>query len=165
MITRHLSENPVPHVDPALIGAYFTPAEQRNEGQKKAIALSDQLTDELLSADIVIISSPMWNFSIPSTLKAWIDHVVRVGRTFKYTEKGPEGLLSGKQKLYIVSSSGGIYSAGPAQVMDHLTPYLRAVFQFLGVTDVTELRAEGTAMGPEMAGASLKQAHSQINLI
>ena len=110
---------------------------------------SARALEEFLAADVVVIGAPMYNFGISSTLKAWIDRVAVAGKTFRYTAAGPEGLAGGK-RLIIASSRGGIYAEGsPASAMDFQEPYLRAVFNFLGVTDIEFVRAEGVAMGDE----------------
>ena len=109
---------------------------------------------ELQSADIVVIGAPMYNFSVSSTLKAWIDHVARAGVTFKYGANGPEGLLKNK-KLYVFTSRGGVYSQGPAKSMDFHETYLRAVLGFLGITDISFIHAEGLAMGEDAVNSAL----------
>ena len=117
------------------------------EVQRRENAISEQLVSQFLAADVVVIGAPMYNFSIPSQLKAWIDRVAQVGRTFKYTETGPVGLAGGKTVI-VASSRGGVYSSNPALAgLDHQESYLRTVFGFLGVTDVRMVRAEGVAMG------------------
>lgn len=156
---RDLAAEPVPHLSSTTLGAFFAPSESHTPEQAAAAALSDTLIGELEAADIVVIATPMYNFSIPSTLKSWIDHVARAGRTFRYTENGAEGLLADKP-VFIVESRGGIYSEGPAQAMDFQEPYLRAVFGFLGITDVNVVRAEGLAISPELAEQSVSKAHA-----
>lgn len=161
---RDVAQNPLPHLTEALIGAFFTPAEQRNADQAYAIKTSDALVDELLAADTIVIGTPMYNFSVGSSLKAWIDHVARAGRTFQYGAHGPEGLVTGK-KVYVVVASGGVYSAGPAAGYDHVTTYLRAALGFLGMTDVTFILAEGVAMGEAAVADATAKARSQIDAI
>jgi FMN-dependent NADH-azoreductase len=161
IIHRDLTQAPPPHLNPKMVQAFFTPAAQRSHDQKKLIALSDQLTQELIQADAVIVSSPMWNFSVPSALKAWIDHIVRAGLSFQYTDKGPEGLLDPKKKVFLALSTGGIYSHGPAQNVDHLAPYLQSVFEFLGIKEIHILRAEGTAY-PNGEATALAKAFADI---
>jgi len=113
------------------------------------VAEAEKVMDEFLAADVVVIGAPMYNFGISSTLKAWIDRIAVAGKTFRYTSAGPEGLAGGK-RLIVASSRGGIYTAGsPAAAMDFQEPYLRAVFGFLGVTDIEFVRAEGVAMGDD----------------
>jgi FMN-dependent NADH-azoreductase len=127
IIERDLAAHPLPHLTEQTLGAFFTPAEQRSPEQARAAQLSDQLVAELAAADVVLIGAPMYNFSISSGLKAWIDHVARAGVTFKYTESGPVGLLKGK-KVYVFTSRGGVYSQGPAKVMEFHETYLRGVW-------------------------------------
>src|SRR5262249_11729054 len=112
----------LPHFDGKVLGALMTPADQRTDEQNNAAQSADALIAEVEAADIIVIAAPMYNFSIPSTLKAWIDHIARAGRTFHYTANGPEGLLKGK-KVYVASARGGYYSEGPAAKMDFQEPY------------------------------------------
>ena len=109
---------------------------------------------ELLAADIVVIAAPMWNFGIPSVLKAWIDHVVRAGLTFRYTANGSEGLIPAGHKVIIVSARGGMYSDGPAKHLDHQETYLQVVLGFMGLKDIAFIRAEGVAMGEDSVWGS-----------
>ncbi|MES2163838.1 MAG: FMN-dependent NADH-azoreductase [Pseudomonadota bacterium] len=164
VVTRDLAASPVPHLTEQMMGAYFTPAEQRNADQAHTIKTSDALVDELLAADTIVIGAPMYNFSVTSGLKAWIDHVARVGRTFKYGANGPEGLVHGK-KVIVFVASGGVYSEGPAAAYDHVTTYLRSVLGFLGMTDVTFVVAEGVAMGEEAVAAAVAKGRSKIDAI
>ncbi|HWW24523.1 MAG TPA: NAD(P)H-dependent oxidoreductase, partial [Caulobacter sp.] len=126
------------------------------------IASGQAAIDEFLAADIVVIGAPMYNFSISSQLKAWIDRVAVAGRTFRYTENGPEGLAGGKTVI-IASSRGGYYSEGaPAAGFDHQETYLKSLFGFLGVTDIRFIRAEGVALGEDVRGKSLEAAQGEI---
>jgi len=134
-----------PHLEEAQITSFFTPPESRTLQNLEAVRHSDEAIQEILEADILVIGAPMYNFSIPSTLKAWIDHIVRAGKTFKYDEKGPKGLVEGK-KAYLAVASGGIYSEGVMKTYDFVTPYLQSVLGFMGITDVTVVRAEGTSI-------------------
>ena len=134
----------------------LTDVEQREN------AVSERLVSQFLAADIVVIGAPMYNFSVPSQLKAWIDRVAQAGRTFRYTAKGPEGLAGGKTVI-VASSRGGMYSTNPALAfLDHQESYLRAVFGFFGVTDLRFVRAEGIAMGPEARAQALGAADLEI---
>ncbi|HXI73539.1 MAG TPA: FMN-dependent NADH-azoreductase [Verrucomicrobiae bacterium] len=157
VVVRDLAQNPPPHVGEAFVGGISTGPEQRTPEQTQALASSDVLIDELLAADVMVFAVPMHNFGLPSTLKAWIDHVVRLGRTVAYSsEKGPEGMLKGKRAI-LVLASGGVYSDGPAKPLDFQEPYLRAILGFIGLTDVDVVRVEGiavSAIGPEKAMAS-----------
>ncbi|MCB1757566.1 MAG: FMN-dependent NADH-azoreductase [Gammaproteobacteria bacterium] len=158
---RDLTTNELPHIDETLIGAFYTPAEQRSAEQNAALALSDELIAELREHDTIVIGSPMHNFSIPSQLKAWIDHVARVGETFQYTDQGPQGLLKGK-KAYILASRGGNYGPeSPAAAMNYQDNYLTTVLGFIGIDDVTSIVAEGVAASEE-GFAAAKTAVSQI---
>jgi FMN-dependent NADH-azoreductase len=121
--------------------------------------------DELLAADIIVIGAPMYNFSIPSQLKAWIDRVVVAGKTFRYGADGAEGLLKNK-KVFIASSRGNVYAAGsPAAALEHHESYLTGVLSFIGLTDVTIVRAEGLAFGPEAKEAAMLKARANIAAI
>ena len=162
IVKRDLVATPLPHLSGTTVGAFFTPPDQLNAILKDALKLSDELIDELYAADVIVIGAPMWNFGIPSSLKAWIDHVVRAGKTFKYGAAGPESLLPAGKKVIIVSSRGAVYSAGPMQAMDHQETYLKAVLGFIGLQDVSIVRAEGVAYGAEAASAALQSADIEI---
>ena len=162
VVIRDLVATPLPHLSSVTVGAFFTPPEQRNDTLNESLKLSDELIDELFAADVIVIGAPMWNFGIPSSLKAWIDHVARAGRTFTYGASGPESLLPVGKKVIIVSSRGGIYSSGPMQVMDHQETYLKAILGFIGLHDVSIIRAEGVAMGEEAVKAALQSADNQL---
>jgi FMN-dependent NADH-azoreductase len=162
VVERALSPQTMPHLDGETFVAMGTASSEHNGRQQAAVALSNTLIAELEAADTVVLAAPMYNFSIPSTLKAWIDHVARRGRTFRYTEKGPEGLLKGK-KVFVLTARGGVYSNGaPAAALDFQEPYLRAVLAFLGLTDVTFVHFEGVGMGPEAANANRSKALAAI---
>ena len=143
VIARDLGSNPVPHLTQDSTIALRVP-EAENEVQANAQALSDELIAELKAADLLVIGAPMYNFGIPSTLKAWFDYVLRAGVTFSYSDAGPEGLLKGKRAI-VVLTRGGLYSEGPAQLMDAQEPHLRTLLGFIGITDVTFIRAEKLA--------------------
>ena len=134
-----------PHLEEAQISSFYTAPEKRSPQNIEAVKHSDEAIQEIMEADILVIGAPMYNFSVPSTLKAWIDHIARAGVTFKYDEKGPKGLVVGK-KVYLAVASGGIYSEGQMKPYDFVTPYLITVLGFLGLTDVTIVRAEGTSI-------------------
>lgn len=155
---RDLAVDQVPHLDANLLGGWMTPAEQQSDAEQAALALSNLLTDELLAADVLVLAAPMYNFAIPSTLKAWLDHVLRAGVTFKYTETGPQGLLSG-MRAFVLTARGGIY-AGSAQ--DHQEPYLRQALAFVGIHDVSFIHAEGLNLGSEFMEKGLNQAKAQL---
>lgn len=143
LVERNLTTNPFPHLDQMQIGSWFTPAENRSPEQLDAIKVSDEAIAELLDADIYVIGAPFYNFAIPSTLKAYLDHVSRPGLTFRYNEQGrPEGLLKNK-KVFIATASSGVYSEGDMVSYDFVNPYLKFILGFLGVTDISFVRAEG----------------------
>lgn len=155
---RDLAVEQVPHLDANLLGGWMTPAEQQSAAEQAALALSNRLTDELLDADVLVLAAPMYNFAIPSTLKAWLDHVLRAGVTFKYTDAGPQGLLSGK-RAFVLTARGGIY-AGSNQ--DHQEPYLRQALAFVGIHDVSFIHAEGLNLGGEFMEKGVSQAKAQL---
>ncbi|GGC69400.1 FMN-dependent NADH-azoreductase [Undibacterium terreum] len=159
--TLDLAATPVPHLTEQMMGAFFTPADQRSAEQAQTIALSDRLVAQVKEADIIVIGSPMYNFGISSTLKAWVDHVARAGVTFQYTANGPVGMLQGK-KVYVFTSRGGVYSEGPAAAMDFQESYLRAVLGFIGITDVTFIHSEGVAMGEEAVAKAIAGSRQAI---
>jgi FMN-dependent NADH-azoreductase len=160
VVTRDLGSDPVPHL--TLDSATALRSEPANDAQASARALSDTLIEELKSADVVVIGAPMYNFGITSTLKAWFDHVLRAGVTFRYTQDGPEGLLPGKRAIVVVTR-GGLYSEGPAAAMDSQEPHLRTMLGFIGITDVTFVRAEKLAFGPEARDQAISAAHAQLS--
>lgn len=143
---RDLVSAPLPHIDAGFL-----------TGQPDAAARIDVAVKELFAADTVVIASAMINFSLPSTLKSWIDHIVRAGVTFQYGANGAEGLVKGK-KAYIVVARGGVYSDGPMRAYDFQVPYLKAVLGFIGITDVEVIAVEGVAFGPEAAAKALDSA-------
>ncbi|ESX66262.1 MULTISPECIES: FMN-dependent NADH-azoreductase [unclassified Mesorhizobium] len=155
VIRRDLGTVPVPHLTTAdVAGVRGEPA---TDTELAARALSDELIAELRSADAVVIGAPMYNFSIPTGLRAWFDYVLRAGETFSYSEAGPQGLLTGK-RVFVIESRGGLYSEGPAQAMDFQEPYLRTLLGFIGLTDVTFIHAEKIGFGPEAREAALSGA-------
>lgn len=160
---RDLAAHPLKDLSGAQFAALAVPQDQRSPEQKHDLASSDAALDEFLAADIVVVGAPMYNFGIPSQLKAWIDRLTVVGKTFRYTEKGPEGLAGGK-KVIIVSTRGGIYSAGsPFAANDFQETYLTALFRFMGITDIQFVRAEGIAYGPDHREKAIAAAHEQIS--
>jgi FMN-dependent NADH-azoreductase len=165
IVERDLASNPVPHLTEQVMDAFFTPHDELSPEQVKAIRLSDELVAELLAADVLVIGAPMYNFTVSSSLKAWIDHVARAGVTFKYTDTGPVGLVHGK-KVYVFTASGGVYSEGPDQAMDFHETYLRAVLGFIGLTDITFIRSEGLGMGDDaVANAIANSRHAIAELL
>ena len=138
----NLVETQIPHLTPTVLRTFFIPKDQLSEEEKESIRLSDDLVKQLFAADIIVIGAPLINYTIHSSLKAWIDHITRAGITFGYGESGPIGMVTGK-KVYVAMSSGGLYSKGPGKVNDFVAPYLKAFLGFLGMTDLTIFRAEG----------------------
>ena len=155
---RDLAATPHPVLDEAALGALFSPIEDRSSEQLARVALDDALIAEVQAADVIVLGVPMYNFGVPAQLKNWIDAVVRNGVTFRYTEKGPEGLLIGK-KVYVALARGGRYRGTDA---DSQVPYLKTVLGFLGITDVQFIYAEGLNMGPEAAEQGFAQAEAYI---
>jgi len=151
-----------PHLEESHLTSFFTPVDKHSEQDRAAIRHSDQMIRAIQDADILVIGAPMYNFTIHSTLKAWIDHIVRSGVTFRVSEGRPQGLINGK-KVYVAISSGGIYSEGPMKAYDFIEPYLRVILGFIGLTDITFFRAEGfnvpgvreTAMEKAVAAVSV----------
>ncbi len=157
---RNVATDPLPHIDDDFVAATRSPNGPQTERQRALLAQSDVLVDELFAADVVVIGAPMINFTIPSTLKAWIDNVARAGRTFSYSEAGPKGLVTGKQVI-IVGARGGVYSEA-AKPLDFQIPYLRSVLGFLGMTDIEVLEVDGTAYGPEAAEKAVTAATAKL---
>lgn len=162
--TRDLVANPLPHIAPDYAAGIYIPAEQRTAAQAEVVGVSDATLDDLFAADHVILATGLINFSISSTLKSWVDHISRSGRTFQYGANGPEGLVQGK-KVYIVLASGGVYSEGPAAPLDFAVPYLKSLLAFLGMTDVEVIRVEGVGMGEDAIKAALAKAEAQVEAI
>ncbi len=164
VMTRDLFKEPLPHIGEDFVSALGTPPEQRTPAQSVAVALSDRLLAELFAADVVVIASATINFGVPSTLKTYIDYLLRAGVTFRYTATGPEGLVKGK-KAYIVQASGGIYSEGPGKAANFQDTYLKHVLGFIGITDVEVIHIEGVAFGPEAAEKALTAAAGRVSTI
>lgn len=156
---RDLGKQPLPALDEATLQALFTPAAHRTPAQAERVAQDDALIAEVQAADVLVLGVPMYNFGVPAALKNWIDAISRAGVTFKYTDKGPIGLLTGK-KVYVALARGGIYRDTPA---DSQVPYLKWMLGFLGMTDVQFFYAEGLAMGPEAEQKALASATAQID--
>ena len=148
----------LPAINEEWIGANFTPAGERSLAQKAQLTFSDELVSELRTADVVLIGLPIYNFGIPAALKAWIDLICRAGETFRYSEAGPEGLLSGKRAIVAVAS-GGVAIGSP---LDHATGHLTQVLNFIGITDITFVPATGLAMDPE---TPVRNAIAQIDAL
>jgi len=159
---RDLTKNLVPLLEEVHINTFFSPEENHSSEQAEINQYSQGLISELQEADIIVVDSPMYNFSVPATLRAYFDFTSRAGYTFKYDENGPKGLLNDK-KLYIAFTSGNIYSEGPYQIYDSNVPYIKNVFGFYGVTDVSVFRAEGLAI-PGIQETSLEKAIEGITI-
>ena len=158
IVKRDLAREPVPHLDAGRFGSFLAAKEKRTSEQEQIVAYSDQLIAELRRADTIVLGLPMYNFGLPSTLKAYFDHVARAGETFRYTEKGPVGLLTGK-KAYVFAARGGIYAGSKS---DTQTAYLRDFLAFLGITDVEFIYAEGLAISEASKSASLAKAREAL---
>jgi FMN-dependent NADH-azoreductase len=152
---------PVPHLDAERFGAFITKPQERSAAQDAVIAYSDALITELQQADVIVMGLPMYNFGVPSQLKAYFDHIARAGVTFKYTEKGPVGLLTGK-RAYVFAARGGVYAGTP---LDTQTGYVRDFLRFLGITEVNFVYAEGLAISPQSKEAGLAKAGAEIALL
>lgn len=158
VIVRDVAKQPIPHLDATRAGAFFTPAEKRSAEQQAIVAESDALIEELRSADIVVLGLPMYNFGVPSQLKAYFDHLARAGVTFRYTANGPEGLLADR-KFYVLAARGGLYQGTPR---DTETGYVRDFLNFIGIRDIEFIYAEGLNISPEKKQSALAQAREQI---
>jgi FMN-dependent NADH-azoreductase len=154
VVERDVVKNPLSHLTPDMIDVFYTDG-------APAMKFADALTDELLAADTIVIESPMYNFTIPSSLKAWIDHVVRAGKTFKYVDGKPVGLATGK-KAILVLGRGGSYNGTPAKAMDYQETYLRFILGYMGINDVEVVDLNGMSKGAERRAEALQQAHAQI---
>lgn len=159
IVVRDLAREPLPHLDADRFTALGTPPEGRSPEQARIVAESDALVAELQAADVVVIALPMYNFGVPSTLKAYFDHVARAGVTFRYTESGPEGLLRGK-RAYVFATRGGRYAGTP---QDLQTGYVRQFLAFVGITDVEFVYAEGLALGDDARASALADADRRID--
>jgi len=159
-IYRHLGDSNLPFVNAALVQAYYTPSEKLTSEQTKLLQQSDQLISELIAADVWVFGVPMYNFSVPAVFKAYIDLVVRAGKTFSYEGGRPKGLLDNK-RLFVITASGGDYSSEPMKSMDFVEPYVRAIMNFIGVTDITFIKAHGS--NPEAIAATSEAARRSID--
>lgn len=160
VVLRDIGSDPVPHLTAATVQGIRGVAE--SDAERAAQALSDELIDELRNADLIVIGAPMYNFGMPSTLKAWFDHVLRARVTFRYTEDGPEGMLTGRRAV-VVETRAGVYSDGPAAAMDSQEPHIRTLLGFMGITDVRFIRVEGLAFGDEAAAKALDAAVAELD--
>jgi len=158
---RDVAAHPFPHLEEATLAAFYTPAEQHTSANKEAVKHSDEAIAEVMNADIIVIGAPLYNFGIPSSLKAWIDHIARAQVTFRYSEAGAEGLVKNKV-VYIAMASGAVYSSGPMLPFDFVAPYLKSLLGFLGMTDLTVFRVEGSAYPGQEASALQKGIDSIV---
>jgi FMN-dependent NADH-azoreductase len=163
LVRRDLAASPPDHLTGELMQVVkFRDLENLNDRQRAELALTDALTDEFLAADVVVIGAPMYNFSIPTQLKAWLDRIAQAGKTFRYTTEGAVGLAGGK-RVVIVSSRGGAYAGTAVETaVDHQEAYLKTMLGFFGVTDVTVVRAEGLGISPEHRTKAIEAALAQI---
>lgn len=157
LIVRDLGANPPAHIDSEFVVSATAPSDEPTAAQKAAAEESDRLIAEIAAADTVVIGAAMINFAITSPLKSWFDRIAVRGKSFRYTEAGPEGLLKGK-KAYVVMASAGIYSDGPTKAIDFASPYIRHMLGFIGITDVEFIRVEGLAFGEEAAQKAISGA-------
>jgi FMN-dependent NADH-azoreductase len=158
LVVRDLAQNPIEHLTAERFKAFGTPPAQRTPEQQRIAAESDALIDELRAADVLVLGLPMYNFGVPSTLKAYFDHVARAGVTFRYTDTGPVGLLTGK-KAYVIATRGGKHAGTPRDLQ---SAFVRQFLGFVGITDIEFVYAEGLGMGPESRDASLRGAAERI---
>ena len=161
VIVRDLATEPVPHLDAARFGAFLAKPGERTSTQQAVVDYSDTLIDELKRADVVALGLPMYNFGLPSTLKAYFDHIGRAGVTFKYTEKGPVGLLTGK-KVYVFAARGGLYAGTPSETQ---TPFIRTFLSFIGMDDIEFVYAEGLAISEASKEQGLDRARARIDAL
>jgi len=157
---RDLVEHHYPHLEEAHLNAFYAPAENATKESEEAARHSNEAIEEVFEADAIIIAVPIYNFNIPSALKAWLDHLVRAGKTFSYNSGHPEGLVKDK-KAYLAIASGGVFSDGPLKSYDFAEPYLRMILGFIGITDVTTFRVEGANM-PDLKETALQRGIESI---
>jgi FMN-dependent NADH-azoreductase len=163
IVHHNTSLEQLPYLDEAAIEALFTPAAALTEAQSRTLAVSDRLVDELLAADVIVLGAPMWNLSIPASLKAWIDMIVREGRTFAFTLEGVAPLVPPGKKVYVFSARGGTYPVGsPFQALDCQEPYLRTILGVIGLTGIEFVHAERQSESPEAAAEGLARAERAL---
>jgi FMN-dependent NADH-azoreductase len=160
VIERNLVSKTYPHLEESHLAAFFAPAEDNSPATLEAVSHSDEAIAEINKADVIVIGVPIYNFNIPSALKAWIDHIVRAQKTFSYGSGHPEGLVKGK-KVFLAVASGGIYSEGPLAWMSYAEPYLKTILGFIGIDDVTIFRVEGVNV-PGMKDAALEKGLASV---
>ncbi len=160
VVQRDLGTAPIAHLTPQVLATRGTPADLLNDVQDREARLDADLLRELDWADVLVIGAPLYNFTIPTGLKAWIDRVTIAGKTFRYTAQGPEGLLKGKRAI-VVATSGGVHGGSPVDTMH--VGYLKTLLGFVGITDVEVIRAAGLGMGPEVRAQAMADARSRID--
>lgn len=158
---RNFQEQSIPHLDGEWLTAIMTAEAERSEEQQAKVDFSDALIEEVKAAETLLIALPMYNFSVPSMLKAWVDHIARAGSTFKYTEQGAVGLLQNK-KVYFLAAMGGFHQEGES---DFLRPYMKQIMSFIGITDVEIISAEGLNVGEEARARGIQLAQDKIKSI
>lgn len=158
VVTRDVAGEPVPHLDARRFGAFLAAPEARTAEQQAVIDYSDTLIGELRAADVIVLGLPLYNFGVPSQLKAYFDHVARAGVTFRYTANGPVGLITGK-KVYVLAARGGLYAGTP---LDTQTSYVRDFLRFIGIEDVEFVYAEGLAISADLKARAIEQANDSI---
>jgi FMN-dependent NADH-azoreductase len=162
IVYHDLANEPAMHLSPAHLAA-FQGAPVEDEALAKDLALGAKYIDDLFAADVIVIGAPMYNLSIPTQLKSWIDRISVAGKTFRYTEHGPEGLVPAGKKVFLASSTGGVYSGdSPAKFLEHNESYLRGALGLIGLKDVTVIRAEGIGYGPEARDRAIEGARQEI---
>jgi len=161
VVVRDIGREPIPHLTAERFGAFLSKPEDRTDEQRAIVAFSDTLIDEIKRADVIVMGLPMYNFGVPSSLKAYFDHIARAGVTFRYTAQGPEGLLSGK-RVYVFATRGGAYAGTP---LDTQSRYVGDFLRFIGIDDVEFVYAEGLNMGGERKETALQVAHEAIDRI
>ncbi|MEO1054552.1 MAG: NAD(P)H-dependent oxidoreductase [Bacteroidota bacterium] len=162
VIHRDVVKHPLPHIHEATITGFYTPIDQHDDTLKQAVALSDEVIEELQSADEILISSPLYNFSIPSALKAYIDHISRAGFTFSYDENGFKGLVNAN-KAYVATAKGAVYAGTEISGLDMMEPYLKLILNFLGIEQVEFLNVEGTSMDENAVAQTRNDAITKMN--
>ena len=161
VVVRDVVREPLPHLDGTFLAGMGRAAGERSAAQHEALARSDALVDELLASDVVVIAAPMYNFGVPSALKAYFDHIARSGVTFRYTAKGPVGLMTGKRAV-VIATRGGLYAGTP---LDTQTGYVRDFLRFIGIGDVEFVHAEGLAMGEAPKSAAIDKARRTLRAL
>jgi FMN-dependent NADH-azoreductase len=166
VIHHNTTHESIPYLDEAMVDAYFTPPAALTPEQERTLACSDKFVDELLAADVIVLGVPMWNLSIPASLKAWIDMIVREGRTFAFSAQGAVPLVPPGKKVYVFTGRGGAYPvSSPFHSLDHQEPYLRAILSVIGLTQIEFIHAEHQSEGPEAAAEGLAVAQRLLESI